>query len=354
MSDSLGHYKILDRIGAGGMGEIYRARDTRLGRTVAIKVLRSGADPELLRRLDREARAASALNHPNIVTIHEFGHQYWYGMVATNEFEDAWMDEGINQYLELKVMDALYGPTTSYLNSRLGTAGEHGVDLMSYAAIPDRDPLARRAWLFEDGGSYGANTYSKTALMLLTLESVIGEETVRRGLHDYFERYKFKHPTPVEFTTSMNQSAGQDLDWYWQQAIYGTQTLDDRILSAGSRRVDWYNTQPEKKGETVYYNQVVVHRRGTFDLPVVLEAKFDDGSSVREKWDGKDRWHRFVWQRKQKLVSAEIDPDHGHWLDRDRFDNSWAADSDERATNKLAAYWTVLAQWLEHILSWLA
>ena len=295
-----------------------------------------------------------ALHVPEAVVEHEFGHQYWYGMVATNEFENAWMDEGINQYLELKVMDALYGPTTSYLNSRVGTTGERGVDLMAYASMPDRDPLSRPGWLFEGGGSYGANTYSKTALMLLTLESLIGEQSVLRGLHDYFERYKFSHPTPAEFTTSMNQSAKQNLDWYWQQTIYGTQTLDDRILSADSKRVDWYNTQSEKKGETVYYNEVVVHRRGTFDLPVVLEAKFDDGSTVREQWDGKDRWHRFVWQRKQKLVSAEIDPGHGYWLDCDRFDNSWAADTDENATTKLAGYWTLLVQWLEQMLSWLA
>src|SRR5688572_14107465 len=55
------------------MGEVYRARDTRLGRTVALKVLRTGGDPELLRRLEREARAASALNHPNIVHIYDVG-----------------------------------------------------------------------------------------------------------------------------------------------------------------------------------------------------------------------------------------------------------------------------------------
>jgi serine/threonine protein kinase len=66
-------YEILDRLGAGGMGEVYRARDTRLGRIVALKVLRAGADPELLRRLDREARAASALNHPHIVHIYDVG-----------------------------------------------------------------------------------------------------------------------------------------------------------------------------------------------------------------------------------------------------------------------------------------
>jgi hypothetical protein len=69
----LGSYEVIDRLGQGGMGEVYRARDTRLGRTVALKVLRSGADPELLHRLDREARAASALNHPNIVHIYDVG-----------------------------------------------------------------------------------------------------------------------------------------------------------------------------------------------------------------------------------------------------------------------------------------
>jgi serine/threonine protein kinase len=69
----IGTYEVIDRLGAGGMGEVYRARDTRLGRTVALKVLRSGADPDLLHRLDREARAASALNHPNIVHIYDVG-----------------------------------------------------------------------------------------------------------------------------------------------------------------------------------------------------------------------------------------------------------------------------------------
>src|SRR5499427_7798124 len=71
----LGPYEILSRLGAGGMGEVYRARDTRLGRDVAIKILPSSfsSDPDRLRRFEQEARAASLLNHPNITAIYDVG-----------------------------------------------------------------------------------------------------------------------------------------------------------------------------------------------------------------------------------------------------------------------------------------
>src|SRR5262245_38922909 len=78
MAQRIGHYLLLDRIGRGGMGEVYRAKDTRLARNVAIKVLPASltTDDESRKRFEREARAAASLNHPNIVTIHEFGEHH--------------------------------------------------------------------------------------------------------------------------------------------------------------------------------------------------------------------------------------------------------------------------------------
>ena len=71
----LGPYEVLASLGAGGMGEVYRARDGRLGREVAVKVLPESlsADPERLQRFEQEARAAAALNHPNILALHDIG-----------------------------------------------------------------------------------------------------------------------------------------------------------------------------------------------------------------------------------------------------------------------------------------
>ncbi len=261
--------------------------------------------------------APDGLKFPEAVVEHEFGHQYWYGMVATNEFEEAWLDEGINQYTECKIMDALYGRDVDILNTRVATAGERGTDRIGYIGAAEYDPIIRRGWQFVNSGSYGGITYSKTALVLLTLEHFIGEQKVREAQHIYFERYRFKHPTGDDFMNTVNEVAGQNLDWYWNQAVRGTQVLDYRIQRAESYRADWADKnapKKEKKGETEYVSSVVVHRRGDFVLPVTLEVKFDNGEILREHWDGQDRWHRSLVGRFQeprvRKDSRLLDADH--------------------------------------------
>src|SRR5205807_7988452 len=113
------------------------------------------------------------LYHTEVVVEHDFGNQYWYGMVATNEFEDAWLDEGINSYSE-KVLDDIYGKDTSILNNLLGMdMGEIGYQRVFYLPLASEDPLVRRGWEFVNSNSYCVMSDNNSATVLMTLESII-------------------------------------------------------------------------------------------------------------------------------------------------------------------------------------
>ena len=290
---------------------------------------------------------------PELVTEHEFGHQYWYGMVATNEFEDAWLDEGINSYTEVKVMDALYGRNTDILNMFGATMAERDMQRLSYVSVAYLDPMTANSWDYATPNAYGGTTYGKTATVLLTLEAVIGEAKMQQAIRTWFQRYKFTHPTEEDFMNTVNEVAGQDLTWYWNQAVKGTNVLDYRILSASSVTADGKSEGFSRKPDTPYDTTVIVHRKGDFVMPVQLEVKFDNGETVHETWDGKDRWHRFQWRKNAKVVSAEVDYKHQLLLDDDRFNNSYLAKSDTRADRKIVSYWMILTQWLGQMLAWL-
>jgi hypothetical protein len=290
---------------------------------------------------------------PEIVVEHEFGHQYWYGMVATNEFEDAWMDEGINSYTEVKVLDSILGPRTSAINMFGATLSDLQTQWMSYATVADLDPMAQNGWEYVNYDSYGGITYGKTACVLITLEGIIGEETMRRAMHAYFMRYRFTHPTKEDFLKTIEEVSGKDLRWYFDQAVYGTQVMDYEVLKADSTPVDWYKDNlKEKKGETQYNTEVVIHRKNDFVMPVDVAVIFDNGETVRENWDGKDRWIRYAYTRKAKVVSVEVDPDHKIWIDRNNFNNSKLVEGDGKAARKVTNYWTFVSQMIAQILTW--
>ncbi|MGA9979666.1 MAG: M1 family metallopeptidase [Candidatus Sulfotelmatobacter sp.] len=298
---------------------------------------------------------------PEVVVEHEFGHQYWYGMVATNEFEDAWMDEGINSYTEVKVLDSIFGQDRSMIQQAGVTLGEREEQRLSYASAADMDAIAENAYNYYNSNSYGGITYGKTASVLLTLEGIIGEDTMAKAMRTYFMRFRFTHPTKEDFLKTIEEVSGKDLRWYFNPAIYGTQVLDYEVSKIDSFPVNWYEDEKKSAGkkkkddkDTVYLSTVWLHRKEDFVFPVELEVKFTNGEKVREHWDGQNRWVKFQYEKKAKVESAEIDPDHKILIDRNDFNNSKTAEPNPKPTRKLSNYWLFLTQWLGQAVAWWA
>ena len=294
---------------------------------------------------------------PEVVVEHEFGHQYWYGMVATNEFEDAWLDEGINSYSEVKVLDSILGRNTSMLNIAGVNLGEREEQRLSYTTAADLDPIAQKAYDYYNGNSYGGITYGKTASVLLTLEGIIGEDTMAKAMRVYFMKYRFTHPEKEDFLNTIEEVSGKNLRWYFDQAIYGSQVMDYKVLRIESFPVNWYE---EKKGahkddkNTVYRSYVWLQRKEDFVMPEEVEIKFDNGEAVREHWDGVSRWTKFAYEKRGKVVSAELDPDHKIQIDRNDFNNSYIDEPNPKPARKVENYWMFLSQMVAQALAWWA
>ena len=106
--------------------------------------------------------------------------------------------------------------------------------------MADIDPIAQKAYDYYNSSSYGGITYGKTASVLLTLEGIIGEDTMDKAMRTYFMKYRFTHPTKEDFLNTIQEVSGKDLKWYFDQAIYGSQVMDYKVLRIESFPVNWY------------------------------------------------------------------------------------------------------------------
>lgn len=273
-----------------------------------------------------------SLRFAELVTVHEFGHQYWYGLVGNNEFEEAWMDEGINQYYETRIMDETYGKKTSAIDLPGFTAGDFEVSRTSYTGMrnPKISPTATFAWMFKQGG-YGNLTYQKTAVFMTTLERLLGRPVMDSIMKTYFERWKFKHPSGKDFIAAFNELVpkycgskyGKDMNWYFDQVLFGTDICDYELTLIQNKEVPasvgvfeqegkkstLSSSEDTSKNVRLYDSKVVASRLGEIKLPTAVLVHFDNGQEVREPWDGQGRWVEFKYRRPEKILWATVDPD---------------------------------------------
>ncbi len=313
---------------------------------------------------------------PEGVTIHEAGHQFWYGIVGNNEFEDAWIDEGLNTFSTARTYEAAYGErrfVERYLDPpgtrfdgflpilfddlRLSRA-VYGNRLNRYAG--DRahtaDPQSEHTFRYFPPTA-GRLSYDKTSMWLATLERHLGWDTLQRILATFFERWKFRHPKPEDFFRVADEVSGQDLSWFFDQVHRQTLDFDYAVDSVASFPVDVKGfvdggggltyTAGSEETET-WRTEVVVRRHGggVFPLPVLLV--FEDGSELSIPWQGEERWKLFVAERPAKLRHAVVDPERVLLLDQDYTNNSRVRQPDaDAALVKWGSRWMT---WLQDLL----
>ena len=174
------------------------------------------------------------------MTVHEAGHQFWYGLVGNNEFEHAWMDEGLTRFRRhASSQSSPPGTRDAQALRRLRAVGPAGCPLeradhdrlAGYRAVAESDAQATPSWRC-NLGTGGFITYNKTAVWLHTLERLIGWPRLQRGLSLFFTRHTFTHPTPTT-ASRHSASAGKDLTWFFDEVYRGSNTVD--YGSSGSR-----------------------------------------------------------------------------------------------------------------------
>lgn len=275
------------------------------------------------------------LKDQEVVTIHEFVHQYFQGMLASNEFEDSWMDEGFTQYMEGRIMDATY-PHGSVFNFFGLTVNDAAASRWSYVTMkhPAITAIRTDAWKYP-GGTYQVMSYTKPATVLRTLQNLVGNEVMDEILKTYFERFRFRHPIPQDFFDTANEIAARrtrfkDLNWFFEQTILGTRVCDYVV---------------EELKNTAAGGSFRLANLGDMRLPVTVRVTFANGKHETFTWEGESRDYRFG----EAVTSVEIDPDRDNWLDLDLLNNSRSVEPRRLFSLKYAAK---MLFWVQNMLRW--
>lgn len=310
------------------------------------------------------------IHMPELVTIHEFGHAYFMGILATNEFEEPWMDEGMNTYWETRIMDHTYGENHGTIDLPFLNIGDVEFARFAYVAMnnPKVADAFRPSWEFPHG-SYSSIIYQKTATWLNTLERMIGIETMDEIFQDYYKKWAFKHPGSQDFIDIVNEVVtknhgskfGENLNWYFDQFLKDDKMVDYRVYQIYNRRMlkdtgifgkrDSRKFKKRELVEDVYRSTVALERLGEAIVPVEILVHFEDGTEVTEYWDGKDRAKDLIYERSSKVEWAYIDPERKILMDSNLLNNSLSTKSNKKPALKYGAKFMFFLQNLMQVIS---
>ena len=291
------------------------------------------------------------------VTLHELGHQWFYGMVATNEHVAPFLDEGVNSYAEAACLRERFGDASALALPGLPIsldAVHREVALLSGLDTA----LGAPADSFPTASHYGALVYWRTSTLLRAIDGAFGPGMVDRALARYARAYRFGHPDVRHLLDAFEQAGGPRAREALATGLFERGWVDYAVVDLGSAR----HASPlgvfDRLGgrETItattstgdYDGWALVVRRGSLKLPVDVELTFRDGTRRTVRWDGQSDWVRVAWSRAPEIAGVAVDPsrlvaiDERHSNDARALVPSWFG----RAAAERASYLLGLASFL--------
>jgi hypothetical protein len=229
------------------------------------------------------------------VTNHEFGHNWFPMIVGSNERKYAWMDEGFNTFIN-KVDTKVFNKGEYY-----EAADEQKIAPAMFS--PDADAIMNTPDVIQ-ADYLGFAAYEKPALGLTILrEQILGEKRFDYAFRTYIKRWAFKHPTPWDFFHSMDNAAGEDLSWFWNEWFFTTWKLDQSV-----KDINYPDNDPTKG------SLITIENLEGMALPVTVAVKEENGKTGTVKlpaeiWQRGGTW-TFAYKSTSKVSYVIIDPEH--------------------------------------------
>jgi len=257
--------------------------------------------------------------------FHEVGHIYFYGLFGNNEVKEAWLDEGFTSFQTEWYLETRYGPwgydreeamkKASWLQRRrpANTSRDGSLNwALSYMNSGFNEPISKPGYTFKDGGAYGVNSYTKGALFYDMLRYIVGDTTWEKICHEYFRHWALKHVNEARFKQVCEDVSGMDLDWFFNEWLHDTVTIDYALGSVKKKRV-----------HTSWQTEVEVRRKDRGIMPVEVEVLTEAGERQVKRWDGEGEKGTLTFVTDGKPRSVVVDPDD-RILDTNRLNNGGA------------------------------
>lgn len=223
-----------------------------------------------------------------------------------------------------------------------------------------RDAMDKHSWDYVDRLAYRNNAYEKPALMLWTLESLLGESVWADIMQAYASRWSFNHPRPHHFIDIVNEFAPENMDWFFDKMLKEPGFVDYAVThiesNAAVQRRGYFGVGEGRElkndagKDEEFESQVHVERLGQIQLPVELLVTFENGETASELWSGEELFKIFHF-RGAKIEKAEIDPYHKIWLDANPVNNGKYRRTNGVASLRWGAAWLF---WLQDLLEMIA